>query len=206
MKWSQKLFLPILIVSAFLLNTASGGVPLPSPNPSQQAEGANTSKHQNPENPKPMQAVGRQSSSRPTAAEPEDYPSSLPIWFQVVTTLTLLGFTGGLWWVSYKQSQIAQKALQIAERAYVNVYEIKILGGKIVPGKFPEIMVGYKNSGRTPAFHLWVSTGMNHASKTIVPEDLPKTGRIDAGEDGWKGPKVGEILPPDVIRYRSATP
>jgi hypothetical protein len=47
---------------------------------------------------------------------------------------------------------------------------------------------------------------MDPASKTMVADDLPRTGKIDSGKCGWKGPKVGEILPPDVFRYRSASP
>ncbi len=73
-----------------------------------------------------------------------------------------------MWRAMVASNDNATKALQITQRAYVNVQSIR-LGQPFTIGKIPEAIVEYKNSGLTPASELWVATESGFSDKPIPP-------------------------------------
>jgi hypothetical protein len=127
MKHSNTWFASILMASALLLSVAqSVRATSPSPEPTKKSEHAATRRHQRTH---PIAALSNQASPQPTPATANNYsysynyyrPSaeSPPVWFQILTTVILLAFTGGLWWTSVKQWQALKEQAKITQQALI---------------------------------------------------------------------------------------
>jgi len=95
-----------------------------------------------------------------------------------------------------QQTEIANKSLQVTQRAFVNVQQIRPIE-PVEIGAEIDAIVEYKNSGNTPAKNLWISTGFALVKPSYMPSDMLRTGRSGAI------PQLGQILPPNVTRQRS---
>ena len=110
--------------------------------------------------------------------------------------LALVGF-GYLVFASL-QWRTMRQSLQVTQRAYVNVQWIRPIESVQIGAELDAI-VEYKNSGSTPAKHLWISTGFDFVNPSYMPSELPRDGR--AGNIRQMG--IGQILPPNVSRQLS---
>jgi hypothetical protein len=97
-----------------------------------------------------------------------------------------------------QQLQAMYSTMQVQQRAYVNVQEIKRLSFEV--GKRPEASISYKNSGLTPANHLTIAPdSFLYEVPAVGPSPAPPA--IDETYMSckiYRGP--GPILPPGVTR------
>jgi hypothetical protein len=108
--------------------------------------------------------------------------------------------------VAYRQwramlvgNEDATKALQITQRAYVNVASVR-LGQPFVVGNVLDAIVDYRNSGLTPAKELWVATTSGVSGEPISFFDRGQSPTAPAWCETIPN---GEVLPPGITRHKN---
>jgi hypothetical protein len=139
MKLLKPLCALILIALALLLNAASANAQSPSPDPAKKSKTAATESQAGGT---PVPTQGNQFSSEPSAAKAANYsysynyyrPSSEspPVWFQVITTIILLCFTGALWLTSYWQWGAIDGQAKIANENLLLQFRPKLIVRNVV--------------------------------------------------------------------------
>ena len=205
MKHSNTWFALILIASALLLSAEPNvSAESPSPKPTKKSDSATTRHY---ENPRPVPTLSNQPSAEPTATSVNNYsysynyyrPSSEspPVWFQILTTIVLLAFTGGLWWTSVKQWQALQEQAKLTEQALITDKRPFIFPSALAAqwkrneeGSFSwKIRPQWRNSGETGTKRLTL-----YAHSEIRDAPLPLGYRFDSigavPGIGFIGPKM----------------
>jgi hypothetical protein len=139
--------------------------PLPPNQP--KAHQGQTTAEQHHAGPKPAASIHNQQTAK-TATEKTDgytynyyYPAtkseSPPVWFQVVATIILLLFTGGLWFTSTRQwraitaqAEIARDALRLEQRPWLvstGDAQLGMRNGEIPEGPSLPVRFDLKNAG-----------------------------------------------------------
>jgi hypothetical protein len=81
-------------------------------------------------------------------------------------------FSGLLWQTTRKQWEVARDNLEIAQRAYVTVHDVKVVQPIIMGGQ-PSVSVEYRNNGKTPAYvAITTDTGFKKSFLEGVPTDV----------------------------------
>jgi hypothetical protein len=136
-----------------------------------QAHKANAAAEENRASPSPISTPSYQPGSKPTPKETENdtynyyYPASKPespsVWFQKLTTIILLVFTGGLWWSSYRQWLAIGEQVNIAKRTlerekiplvFVGQAKRPVFLSGVGNNRSATVEYTFKNYGNGPAF------------------------------------------------------
>jgi hypothetical protein len=207
MKLSKSLSALILIASALLLSAANAANPSNRPHTNQieQTPGDHHTAAA------PTLTLSDQRGSGPTSSQstantynyyypaPETWLSFFGHIAAIVSAVLLTVFTGGLWFTSIRQWQIANQSLRVAQRAYVNVQDVEIVD-TIGVGFEPSVRVSYKNTGRTPATKLFITASL--FVSTDILDGVPKKPiNLFIGDPIW----YGLLLGPDVTRKEIVT-
>jgi hypothetical protein len=127
-----------------------------------------------------------------------------PFFVEVIGLLVLSGYA----WAAHHANQLTHEALQVTERAYVDVQNVERVNlGSFETARVAEALVLYKNSGLTPARQLTVDLlcGIAHEKPHEERhERMPPfvTQLFDAQQSCETKPQ-GEVLPPGVTRHKN---